>query len=458
MLLSIGLVATAWASVVSATTSYASKPTQSTIEPSPTQVQSSEATATGISPVSNVQGLAFDRIIQIWLENTDYDLAASNPDMRVLAKEAITLTNYYATTHPSEPNYAAVVGGDNFGLDADDFNALPANISTVVDLLDTKGISWAEYQEHIPYAGFQGFNYSNQQNFANDYVRKHNPLVLYQSVTSNATRLSLIKSFESFNSDVKAETLPQWSFVTPNMTNDGHDTTIAYASTWSRSFIEPMLSNPYVMNNTLIILTFDEVETYTTGNKVFALLLGGAIPSSLKGTTDDTYYNHYSTISTVSANWGLPSLGRWDCGANILELVANKTGYKNSVVNTTELYFNSSYPGPLSTTKYIPSWPIPDTDAKCANGLGVLSSIVSTWGHSNGTYNYSTPYPYDEVSGTNVVKSESSSGTSTSGGSGSASSASASQSTTAKPSSAASMNRASDALVMAAGAMAAALL
>ena len=112
-------------------------------------------------------------------------------------------------------NYVAVVGGDNFGIDNDDFIQIPANVSTVVDLLDTKGISWGEYQEDIPYPGYQGFNFTNQQNTSrNDYVRKHNPLIIYDSVTSNATRLSLIKNFTSFDSDLAAHTLPQWSFIT----------------------------------------------------------------------------------------------------------------------------------------------------------------------------------------------------------------------------------------------------
>lgn len=336
------------------------------------------------------------------ISSQDYGKAAADPNMQWLAQYGITLSNYYATTHPSEPNYAAVVSGDNFGMDNDDFNAFPANISTVVDLLDTKGISWAEYQEAMPYAGFQGFNYSNQVTFANDYVRKHDPLILYESVTSNATRLSLIKNFTSFESDLAAQTLPQWSFITPNMTNDGHDTTITFAANWSRSFLEPLLNNSYFMNNTLVILTFDEVETYNTSNRVWALLLGGAIPASLQGTTDATFYNHYSMISTVSVNWGLPSLGRWDCEANVLQTVANKTGYNNAVVNMTGLYFNSSYPGPVSDALFSPIWPIPDTSAKCASGKGVLSSIVSTWGQSNGTYNYTNVYPYDAAANINV--------------------------------------------------------
>jgi acid phosphatase len=98
-------------------------------------------------------------------------------------------------------------------MENDDFHAIPSNVSTIVDLLDTKGISWAEYEEDSPYAGFEGFNYSNQKTFANDYVRKHNPLILFESVTSNATRLGLIKNFTSFQSDLNAKTLPQWAFV-----------------------------------------------------------------------------------------------------------------------------------------------------------------------------------------------------------------------------------------------------
>jgi len=278
-------------------------------------------------------------------------------------------------------------------MDDDAFHALPSNISTVVDLLDTKGISWAEYQENAPYAGFQGFNYSNQVTFNNSYVRKHNPLILFSSVTNNATRLSLIKNFTSFDQDVTAQTLPQWSFMTPNMTNDGHDTNVSFASQWERSKIGPLLDNSYFMENTLILLTFDEIETYPKKNKVFAVLLGGAIPQSLWGTTDDTFYTHYSTMSTVSVNWGLPSLGRWDCDANVFAVVANKTGYKNQAVATDALYLNASYPGPLSSTAYSPVWAVPDTTAKCASGLGVLDSVVKAWGGAPATYNYTNANP-----------------------------------------------------------------
>jgi acid phosphatase len=332
----------------------------------------------------------------------DYSAAAGDANEKYLASQGITLTNYFATTHPSEPNYCAVVAGENFGMENDDFHAIPSNVSTVVDLLDTKGISWAEYQEDMPYPGFQGFNYSNQVTFANDYVRKHDPLILFDSVTQNATRLDLIKNFTSFNDDLQKQQLPQWAFLTPNMTDDGHDTNITFAAKWERSWITPLLNNSYFMENTLILLTFDENESKTKPNKVFAILLGGAIPDSLKGTTDDTFYNHYSTISSVSVNWGLPSLGRWDCNANVFKIVANKAGYVNYDVDTTHLFFNESYPGPLSDTEYIPIWPAPDTSAKCAAGKGVLQAVVGTWSQSTPTYNYTSPYPYDAANGVNT--------------------------------------------------------
>jgi acid phosphatase len=311
------------------------------------------------------------------------------------------------------------VAGDYFGMENDDFIEIPANISTVVDLLDTKGISWAAYQENLPYAGFLGFNYSNQTTYAANYVRKHNPLIIFDSVSNNATRLSLIKNETHFQNDIIAQKLPQWSFVTPNMINDGHDTNVSFSAAWTRGILEPLLKLDYFTNNTLIIVSFDESEIYSqanssspflsilpcieanAGTEVYTVLLGGAVDKSLWGTTDDTFYTHYSTISTVSMNWDLPSLGRWDCDANILQLVANKTGYKNSAVNTTNLYLNQSYPGPLSDKKFTPGWwAAPDTQAKCANGLGVLSSIVATWGNSSGTYNYTNVFPYDALSGT----------------------------------------------------------
>ncbi|KAF2466605.1 putative acid phosphatase, partial [Lindgomyces ingoldianus] len=370
---------------------------------SPSELSASQASAPTLSPTSNIPGKAFNRIIQIWLENTDYDVAAGNEDMKWLATQGIALTNFWALTHPSQPNYLAAVGGDSFGMDSDDFYSLPSNISTIVDLLDMKGISWGSYMEGMPYAGFQGEKYRNQENGADNYVRKHNPLILYGSVTSNATRPSLIKNFTSLDEDIRGNKMPQWSFLTPNMTNDGHDTSLPHAATWARSFLTPLLANTsFISNSTLILLTFDENHRYPIQNHIFTILLGNAIPDSLHGTEDNTFYTHYSILSTVQANWGLPSLGRWDCGANIFSLVSNATGYVNWNVDPKNLYFNTTYPGPLSKRRYVPNWPRPETQEACAAGNGVWEGVKRVWGDGKGAMNYTWPYPVDEMSGNNV--------------------------------------------------------
>jgi acid phosphatase len=168
------------------------------------------------------------------------------------------------------------------------------------------------------------------------------------------------------------------------------------------------------MNGTLLMLTFDEDETYTEHNTVFTILIGGpgVLPDNTKGTTDNTFYNHYSTISTVALNWGLPQLGRWDCNANVFAVVANKTGYTNAKVDTSNLYYNASYPGPISDTLYISSWPAPDANATCASGKGVVGSVKSVWGSVKPSYNYNVAgTPNSNASGTSNGTGSSTNGT-----------------------------------------------
>ncbi|GMM32378.1 hypothetical protein DAMA08_051230 [Martiniozyma asiatica (nom. inval.)] len=368
----LALLATALRSVSAVT-----ERTYSNLEPSTSDIAKAAATASTTQWTSDVKGKAFDRFVVIWLENTNFDQAAEEPHMAWLAEQGITLTNYWALTHPSEPNYMASVGGDYFSLDDDRFVYLPKNVSTVVDLLDDKGISWATYQEHLPYTGFQGYNYSNQETFANDYMRKHNPLIFYDSVTSNDTRLSLVKNFTMFEKDLADEKLPQYVIITPNMTNDAHDSNIKVAGNWAKNFLTPLLENEYFMDNTLVLLTFDENETYGDQNTVFSLLLGGAIPDELKGTTDNTFYDHYSQIASAEVNWDLYNLGRNDVTANIWQSVANATDIENAVVDTSNLLNNHTYIGYFYDDQI--ELPAPNVDATNIAGKGVLPAISSAW-------------------------------------------------------------------------------
>ncbi|KAF7333706.1 Phosphoesterase-domain-containing protein [Mycena venus] len=331
------------------------------------------------------KGKAFNRIIQVWLENTDFATTASTPIFESLAEQGILLTNYNAVTHPSEPNYVAAIGGDFFGMSDDNMYHIPSNISTVVDLLEDKGVSWATYQENMPADEFYGYNY-NAKNYISPgsadypyYVRKHNPLMIYDAVSQDATRVKRIRTFNDFANDVVNGTLPQWVFVTPNMVNDAHDTTIDFAASFLEYWLLPLLTDPRVNDGeTLILLTFDETETYTIQNNVFAVLLGGAVPVNLRGTTDDTLYTHYSSLSTVQANWGLKSLGRQDTVAavsNVFSFVAAKAGYKNVKVPADQVpQFNLTgvASGALTSASFVP-FAAPNLKARGAGGGAVLT-------------------------------------------------------------------------------------
>lgn len=188
------------------------------------------------------------------------------------------------------------------------------------------------------------------------------------------------------------------------MTNDCHDTNITVGGDFLADFLPPLLENEYFTKDTLVLVTFDETGNYTEPNRVFSILLGGAIPEHLKGTTDDTFYTHYSVIASLSANWGLPSLGRWDCGANILKLVAEKTGFVNWEVDLTAVpnLLNETYPGPMSEnvySDYESFWPIPATQEVCNAGHGILDVVQETYQRRKPSYNYISPVPYDIRSG-----------------------------------------------------------
>jgi acid phosphatase len=114
-------------------------------------------------------------------------------------------------------NYVAAVSGDYFGINYDDYTEIPSNTSTIADVLEDAGISWGEYQEDMPYTGFTGFEYENPETRANMYVRKHNPLVIFNSVTERKERLALIKNTTLFLEDLDSKKLPQWVSFLPGV-------------------------------------------------------------------------------------------------------------------------------------------------------------------------------------------------------------------------------------------------
>ncbi len=93
-------------------------------------------------------------------ENADASQVLSVPQYAEFANRGTYFSNFSAITHPSQPNYIGLIAGDTFEPpfyddDPVDFpNAdHPEANSTIIDLIEAKGLSWKVYIENYPEGG-----------------------------------------------------------------------------------------------------------------------------------------------------------------------------------------------------------------------------------------------------------------------------------------------------------------
>ena len=172
--------------------------------------------------------------------------------------------------------------------------------------------------------------------------------------------------------DIENNNVPAYSFYTPNITNDGHDTNGSFAGTWLDGFFQSTLANATFMKDALVLITFDEDGYYAERNQIWSCLIGGVIPAELRNTTDDTFYTHYSALHTVELNWGLGSLNRGDANvtlSNVFQFAAPALNYTNVDVTNIPL-MNNTTPGMLTGDGYNA------TQTPSASGSTVTSGAI----------------------------------------------------------------------------------
>jgi hypothetical protein len=254
----------------------------------------------------------FEHVFIIVLENADYKRAIAQPYMAGLANQGAFLDNFYAETHPSYPNYLALVAGSTFGINSDGQTDLAK--TSLVDLMEAKGISWKSYAEQYPTspACFKGVSRGG-------YVRKHEPFLSFTNVQNDPTRCAKIVPATQLQKDLDAKSLPQYSLYVPDLNNDGHDTGVGFAAKWLQGFLTPLMKTPAFSQKNLVVITFDEGDEGGS-NQIYTLLLGDTVKAGLR---DNTKYNHYSLLRTVEDNFELGNLGREDATATPIKGVWN---------------------------------------------------------------------------------------------------------------------------------------
>ena len=165
--------------------------------------------------------------------------------------------------------------------------------------------SFRIYAESVP-RGYVGGN-------TGLYVIRHNPFALLSDIADSKTvAYAHLYPFTQFATDVANGTLPQYSFIVPNIDDDAHSASPQKADTWLHSkVIAPLSTNSsWEPGGTgVLIVDFDESvdsDTAHGGGHVAAVFWGPNVKAGYKQTSS-TVFQHQSMLRTEMELLGLSS-------------------------------------------------------------------------------------------------------------------------------------------------------
>ena len=271
----------------------------------------------------------FEHVFLVVEENQNYEEVIGNskdlPYLNTLAAKYGVATNYYANTHPSINNYFFLTAGRSgttspwVGDLADKFpGEVPGD--NIASVLTANGKTWKAYAESIPQAG-----HVDADRFP--YVKRHNPFAYFASVrqsrgaSKQASQAANIVSFDNFANDLQHDSLPDYSFIVPNLYDDGHNDPVTRkragcgdhqalqgVDAWLKSNMEPLIGSVTFERGGLLVIVFDEGceigpkadwrydpkrRDLKGGGHIPALVISSRTPA---GTTRDELYHHESVL------------------------------------------------------------------------------------------------------------------------------------------------------------------
>jgi phosphatidylinositol-3-phosphatase len=287
---------------------------------------------------------------------------------QTLRSRGVFLGEYYAIGHPSLPNYVAQISGQGpspatqidcgkytdfvatgtsaFDQVLGDGCVYPATVPTIADQLTAKGLTWKSYQEDIGNSSSDATTCRHPRigqldstvaaRPGDQYTTRHNPFMYFHSIIDSPACASNVVGLDALTRDLRTRAkTPNYSYITPNLCNSGHDGPCVDGSTgglvsadaWLRVWVPKILKSPAYKRDGLLVITFDESEGADTssccgspappnvaragvngpgGGRVGALLFS---PFAARGTTSAVPYNHYSLLCSFENIFGLAHLG-----------------------------------------------------------------------------------------------------------------------------------------------------
>jgi hypothetical protein len=254
-------------------------------------------------------------IFTIVLENQDYaDIVGSPnaPYINSLIGKYGLATNYSDSgEHPSLPNYLTMISGAPQYPGRNDLDPTHAPFPVAKPNLGSQmvaaGIKWRSYQESM--------GTPCRLAASGTYAPKHDPFLYFTDMQTAAGGLcqSTNVDYSSFAADL-ASGQYRYMWITPNLTNDGHNpiqqpaTGLKDADTWASTEIPKIMASTAFTNGGVIFLTWDEAEGRHGNPKdqIPMIVISPRIVSP--GYTSAKPYSHKSYLATVEDMLGLPRL------------------------------------------------------------------------------------------------------------------------------------------------------
>ncbi len=237
----------------------------------------------------------------------------ADPYLCSLAAGYASLTSWYGITHPSAPNYLALDSGGTHGVSSDctpdgggcgPFQALDLGAE-----LSTAGIPWVAYMEGMP-------SPCDRVGSAGGYAEKHDPC-LYFSANRGAGCARHVVPYpgaQGMSAVLGSIVPPDFVWITPNLADDMHDGSVAQGDAWLHANLPAVLASPWFADRGTVIITMDENDAAPSGS-CCGNANGGRVPMIVVSVAArgrgalTTPGDHYSTLRTIEAAFGLRLLG-----------------------------------------------------------------------------------------------------------------------------------------------------
>ncbi|HEU4604596.1 MAG TPA: alkaline phosphatase family protein [Steroidobacteraceae bacterium] len=222
------------------------------------------------------------------------------PYFNSLAEKYGLATEYYANTHPSIGNYMVLIAGQVLtNNDHETPASFPVSADNLVRQLAKAGKSWKAYAEGLPEVGYLGAD-------RNLYAVRHVPIAYLTDLRDVPEQRANLVPFTQFAQDLRNHSLPDFSFITPDLCHDAHHCRIDAMDKWLQAVVSPLLEDEEFKKDGLLIITFDEAwgsDDMHGGGRIATLLISPAY--SKRAYRSTAFYQHQSTLRLILEGLGL---------------------------------------------------------------------------------------------------------------------------------------------------------